>query len=205
MQTEETIERPLKARAAAELLLDEVDCALLACSAAGRLEHANRAARQLLRAGVPMKLHDGLLRVAPDSAAAFGAALATAALERRSTLVQLEPGEPQALLLASPGAAGGAGPAVLLMLGRSALCSPLGLELLATRHALTQAEKRVLRALLANRAVRCIASDHGVSVSTVRTQVLSIRAKIGVRSIEALMLRAARLPPVAGLPGLDGH
>lgn len=198
------MERPFKARTAAEMLLDHVDCGLLACSADGRLEHANRAARLALRAGRLLRLHEGRLLAAEASAAGFRDALAAAAHERRSALVRLEDGELQLMMLALPGGDAASGDAVLLMLGREALSSPLGLELLATRHGLTQAEKRVLRALLADRAVRHIASDHGVSVSTVRTQVLSIRSKIGVRSIEALMLRVAQMPPVAGLPGCGG-
>ncbi len=197
------MERLYKARAAAELLLDQVDCALLACSAQGRLEHANRAARQLLRAGGPLQLQEGVLLAPPASAAGFAAALAAAAHERRSALVPLEDGERGTLLLALPGGEAGSDTAVLLMLGREGPCSPFALELLASRHGLTRAEKRVLQELLADHPVRRIAADHGVSVSTVRTQILAVRTKIGVRSVEALMLRASQMPPVAALAGIE--
>ena len=44
---------------------------------------------------------------------------------------------------------------------------------------------------------RDIARTKGVELSTVRTQIASIRTKLGVRSVEALLLRAAEVPPVA--------
>jgi DNA-binding CsgD family transcriptional regulator len=34
-------------------------------------------------------------------------------------------------------------------------------------------------------------------VSTVRTQISSIRSKLGTRSVEGLLLRAAEMPPMA--------
>jgi DNA-binding NarL/FixJ family response regulator len=85
---------------------------------------------------------------------------------------------------------------VLVMIGRRTLCTPLGLELLALQHRLTWAEQRVLRAIVGGSAVRDIAVDNGVAVSTIRTQVQSIRDKLGVGNIDALLLIAARIPPV---------
>ena len=88
-------------------------------------------------------------------------------------------------------------PAALLMIGRRNVCSPLGLEMLALRHGLTLTERRVLRALIASQSARDIADAHGVAMSTIRSQIQSIRDKVGVRSIEELLLRAAQVPPVS--------
>jgi DNA-binding CsgD family transcriptional regulator len=86
---------------------------------------------------------------------------------------------------------------VLVVLGRRQPCSELGLEMLAGFHGLTLTERRVMAALLRRCSPREIAQQHGVALSTVRTQIHSIRAKIGTRSIDELLLRAAEVPPGA--------
>jgi DNA-binding CsgD family transcriptional regulator len=89
-------------------------------------------------------------------------------------------------------------PLVLVMMGRRQVCSPLGMELLASHHGLTFAESRVLRALVDNLSPREIAASHGVAIATIRTQISAVRDKLGVRSIDALLLRAAAVPPLTG-------
>ena len=86
---------------------------------------------------------------------------------------------------------------VLVMLGRREPCSALGLELLASSYGLTLAETRVLAALTHKATPREIAAQNAVAMSTVRTQISSIRAKLDVRSIEGVLLRAAEVPPMA--------
>ncbi len=86
---------------------------------------------------------------------------------------------------------------LLQVLGRRQPCSALGLETLAGSYGLTLAERRVLGALVREATPRDIARQHAVALSTVRTQISSIRAKFGTRSIEGLLLRAAEVPPVA--------
>ncbi|OYU72791.1 MAG: LuxR family transcriptional regulator, partial [Burkholderiales bacterium PBB5] len=63
-------------------------------------------------------------------------------------------------------------------------------------HGLTYAAQRVLRALVNNSTVREIAASHGVSIATVRTQIQAVREKLGARSIDALLLQTAAMPPV---------
>lgn len=192
-------------------LLDEIDCGLVVCDAAGRVRFANRAARRELAAGRRLARHDGrLVRVLPSGArpgpgAELEAALRAAAFRGRRSLVALAgDGDDEYRLLVSvqplPAAAAEPGDAeagVLLLFGRRRACSALGMELLASAHRLTQAERRVLAGLLDEAAPGDIARRHGVRLSTVRTQIQSIRAKFGVHSIEALLLRAAEVPPVA--------
>ena len=95
-------------------------------------------------------------------------------------------------------------PRALVVLGRRQPCSDLGLEMLAGSYGLTLAERRVLAALVREATPREIARQHAVALSTVRTQISSIRAKFGTRSIEGLLLRAAQVPPVAGALRLAG-
>lgn len=179
------------------VLLDQVDLALLACDATGRLLLANRAARRELASARVLQLADQQLRPVHDPGDEFPQLLRDAALAQRSRLQWLGRDEHRLMVSAMPlpTQPGGA----MLMLGRRSLCSPLGLEMLAIGHGLTLAERRVMRALVANQSPRQIASDHGVAMSTVRTQIIAIRTKLGVRNIDALMLRAAQVPPVATL------
>ena len=180
------------------LLLDQIDCALLACDAQGRLLLANHAARRELATTRVLRLVDTQLRSVHEPQDEFLQLLRNAAFKQRSR-VQWLGGEAHRLMVAAmPLPLGDAGePAALLMLGRRSLCSPLGLEMLAIEHGLTLAERRVMRALTSNQSPRQIASDHGVAMCTVRTQIIAIRNKLGVRNIDALMLRAAQVPPVA--------
>ena len=57
-------------------------------------------------------------------------------------------------------------------------------------------DAQTLRALVDNGTAREIAAMHGVSIATVRTQIQAVREKLGARSIDALLLQAAALPPV---------
>jgi len=86
---------------------------------------------------------------------------------------------------------------VLVMLGRRQPCSELGLEMLAASYGLTLAERRVLGALVREASPREIAAQNAVALSTIRTQIQSIRIKLGARNVEGLLLRAAEVPPVA--------
>jgi len=180
------------------LLLDQIDCALLACNPQGHVLLANHAARRELAAARVLRLVDAQLRSVNEPQDEFLQLLRDAAFKQRSR-VQWLGGEAHRLMVAAmPLPARDAGePAALLMLGRRSLCSPLGLEMLAIEHGLTLAERRVMRALTSNQSPRQIASDHGVAMCTVRTQIIAIRNKLGVRNIDALMLRAAQVPPVA--------
>ena len=64
----------------------------------------------------------------------------------------------------------------------------------AHRHSLTDAESRVLEQLLQGRSAARAAQAIGVSVSTVRSQVLSLRRKTGHASVPALLAALRGLP-----------
>jgi DNA-binding CsgD family transcriptional regulator len=177
-------------------IVDQIDCGLLVCDAHGRMLHANRAALRELDSAQVLKLQDGTLCCRGPSAADLAAAIQAAATRGLRRLVNLQDSPPLMLVVLPMDPEPGGNPMVLVMIGRRSLCTPLGLELLAIQHRLTWAEQRVLRAIVGGVAVRDIATENGVAVSTVRSQVQSIRDKLGVGNIDALLLVAARIPPV---------
>ena len=185
------------AQGLAVTLIDEIECGLITCDEHGRLLFANRSAREELASGRALKAVDQTVRSAVGSSTALDAALLEAARHGRRQLLSL--GQPDDQLMASViplRAAEPQGSTVLIMLGRRGPCSALGLEMLAMLYGLTLAERRVLGGLLAEDAPRQIAAINGVAVSTVRSHIKSIRDKFGVHNIEALLIRAAGVPPV---------
>jgi DNA-binding CsgD family transcriptional regulator len=96
-------------------------------------------------------------------------------------------------------AQGGArGRTALLMLGKRQVCEDLSVDGYARAHQLSPAETQVLKGLCRGERPGAIARRHGVQLSTVRTQVGSIRAKTGAESIGALVRQVAVLPPMVG-------
>jgi DNA-binding CsgD family transcriptional regulator len=177
-------------------VVDQIDCGLLVCDMQGQVLHANRAARRELDSALILKLQDGVVCCGGPSGRELAVAIKTAATRGLRRLVSLQDSPPLMLVVTPLDVQPAGEPLVLLMIGRRTLCTPLGLELLALQHHLTWAEQRVLRAIVGGISVRAMASEHGVAVSTIRTQLQSIRDKLGVANIDALLLIAARLPPV---------
>jgi len=179
-------------------LLDEIACGLIVCDARGRIRYANRAAQdELASAQWLQRVGDGFSR-AQGAGGELEPALRAAALQGRRTLVRLSRADDNLLASVLPlHAASTDCPLVLVMLGRRWPCSELGLDMLARSYGLTQAECRVLSALMREATPRQIAAEHDVAVSTVRTQITSLRTKFGVRRIEGLLLQLAAAPPLA--------
>lgn len=178
-------------------LIDRLECGVLACGAQGELYHANNAARRELAAGARLRLAGSRVCAPAPLQNAWYTALHDAAVRQRTRLLNLEgSGDQLPVALVPMQVDGIEAPAAIVVLGRRMVCSPLGLEMLAARHGLTHAERRVLRALVSNCTTKQIAASHGVTMNTVRTQIQSVRDKLGVRSIDALLLRAAELPPI---------
>ena len=85
----------------------------------------------------------------------------------------------------------------MLLLDREALCGGIELQLFASSHNLTPAESRVLERLADGLRPAQIARVHGVSTSTVLSQIASLRSKTDSPSVPNLLALLARLP---GLP-----
>lgn len=183
-------------------VLDQIDYGI----ALGRPEggwELNRTGRlQLAEAGFPLRLQAGQL-LAHDEAQsrALHAAMRAAQTQLHRRLLTLRaPGRQVsvAVVPAGMGEDGGTGP-VLLMIGRRSLCPRLTAQQYSAAHGLTPSEAAVLVEVLAGAAPRSIAQHHGVALSTVRTQVASIKAKTGHRRLQDLMVQAAKLPPLVPL------
>lgn len=161
------------------------------------LVHANRAGREALDGGVPLRLDaDG--RVAAAAAAdraALREALRRAAGGRR----QLVRGTaaPGTFLGTLTPLDGTAEPLLLLALVQRGLPD---LDAFAAVHRLSAAEARVLRRLAAGERTAQIATALRLAEPTVRSHVLSLRRKTGHASVNALLRAVAALPPIAPLP-----
>ena len=90
---------------------------------------------------------------------------------------------------------------VFVAIGRQQTFGSLETQLFASRHRLTATETRVLECLCGGMAPAEIAHAHGVALSTISTQVVSIRGKTGAASIRALLQAVSRLPPLR--PAVD--
>jgi DNA-binding CsgD family transcriptional regulator len=90
----------------------------------------------------------------------------------------------------------GADAPVLLMFGVRSPAKALAIEFYAQSCRLTAAETRVLRALAEGLTSSAIASRHAVALTTVRTQLKSIRDRTGARSITELVRALGSLPPI---------
>jgi DNA-binding CsgD family transcriptional regulator len=179
-------------------VFDEIDCSLIVCDSQATILYANQAAEQELWRARLLVRQLQRLRSVTDQGTALDSAIVQAARRGRRSLVTLRTQADHLMVSVVPlGAGGTQGTQVLVMLGRREPCSWLGLQLLASSYGLTVAETRVLAALTRRATPREIATQNAVALSTVRTQILSLRAKLAERNIEGLLLRTAQLPPVA--------
>lgn len=186
-------------------LFDEIECGLIVCDEQGAIHFANQAAQQEMSSQRLLQRQGDRLRRASGCGGELDTALRQAAQRGRRSLVRITQGADQLMVSVLPFQLPGAqSHQVLVVLGRRQPCSELGLEMLAGSYGLTLAERRVLGGLVRQATPREIASAHAVKLSTVRTQISSIRAKFGTRSIEGLLLRTAQVPPVASALRLAG-
>jgi DNA-binding CsgD family transcriptional regulator len=181
-------------------MLDEADHGMVLVGHGGRLRHANRAAREELAGEQSLKVEAGRVQPAQaDQVADFRQALVDASHGRRR-LVWL--GESPALLPVASvplNNQSGGDAAALLLLGRRSTRDTLSLDFFARSQGLTAAEGRVLQALCDGLRPKEVAVQTGVAVSTVRTQISSIRQKTRTASIGELLRLVSALPPISPL------
>lgn len=191
--------------------LDEIDYGLLLLGPRRRLIHANHAAITLLKSDFPLHLVGGELRSRHGHdeselvAAVSGAAdrglrrMLTLGRDPDTVSVSVVPLRDLGNALSAARSDSPAGQAVLLMLGKRPVGSSLVIDAFARRNGLSAAEARVLKALCSGLSPSAIADQHGVAMSTVRTQIGSIRAKTSEPSIRGLLRRVSELPPLQGV------
>ncbi|MEP6739629.1 MAG: LuxR C-terminal-related transcriptional regulator [Caldimonas sp.] len=184
-------------------MLDEIDYGMLLVTASGTLRYANQLALRSLSDDAALRTSGGRVCAAREvDQAALRSALADAAAGRRG-LLNLDSPRAALSIAVLPLAGGSLGadgeddePLVLLVLGRQPIYETLTLHFFARSQKLTAAESTVLHGLCAGQSPDEIAKRVGVAISTIRTQIGSIRAKTGATSIRALTSRVAALPPI---------
>ncbi len=180
--------------------LDELDYGIVLLFEGMRVVHINDAARVELDEAHPLMLLDRELRpkLARDVAPLHDA-VSAAALRGMRRLLTLGKDDQRASVSVIPLEAADAGPrAVLVVLGKRAVCESLSVQGFAKGYGLTGAETRVLIALCNGVPPAQVALQLGVAISTVRSQIGSLRLKTGAESIRALVGQVAVLPPVKG-------
>jgi DNA-binding CsgD family transcriptional regulator len=184
-------------------ILDHVQFGAIVLGAGWKVSFANRAALYQCRHESPLQIERASLVVA---AAADRRSIA-GALERahagRWSIVPLGSDAPLLTIAVIPISACEVDtrPLALLLFGPGPSRESPTIQLYASACRLTPAETCVLRCLGEGLEPRQIADRHEVRLSTVRTQIGSIRGKTGTRSINDLTHALARLPaimPVAG-------
>jgi len=184
-------------------MFDEIDYGIALVTAQGVLRYANQLAMRTMTEGGPLRIGQGLVSAgATADQAQLRGALADAARGLRR-LLHLGDGEHAASIAvvpvsddAEPGAAAAAEGMAMLVFGKRQACESLTIDIFARTQKLTGAEASVLRGLCAGQRPKQIALGSGVAVSTVRTQINSIRVKTRTNSIRELVERVATLPPI---------
>jgi DNA-binding CsgD family transcriptional regulator len=180
----------------AAAMLNEIDYPILLVAGNLRLMFANKTAQGRLREGRPLLAEAGQLRAAASAGQSQLRRAVEAATQRGlRSLVVLDTGVARATAAAvvpMPGEEG----AALLMLAKSGICQELSMHCYAREQALTPGETVVLRGLCGGETPEAIARRRGVALSTVRSQIGSLRAKTGAKDIGALVRTVAMLPPL---------
>lgn len=180
------------------LMLDEMDHGLMLVNAAGVLRHANQLARQELARASSLQLVQGRVQAHhTDEQSTFFQALIDSGRGRRCLLNLGQNGDSLSVaVVPMPAAQEDGEPLALLMLGKRHSCEALTVDFFARTKGLTGAEANVLQALCSGLRPKEVARQFGVAVSTVRSQISSIRTKTHTASIQDLVNRVAVLPPI---------
>jgi len=177
---------------------DEVDYGMIVLNPSGHILHSNHLARLELGRRQFLRACDGCLTSGePEHHARIQSAL-EAALRGHRRLVLLQHGDRDLSLTFNPLAhpLEDANPCVLVMLSRQCSCDNLAVRMFARALALSPSEEGVMLALCRGLVISEIAQENGVAVSTVRSQIKTLREKAGAPSIRKLLQRINSLPPV---------
>ena len=178
--------------------LDELDYGVVVLDDDRRAVHANHAGELELARGGALCLEEG--RVGTRSAAdalAFRQSIHDASARGRRRLLTLGAESSRRVVSVVPLHPLPTGAwLVLLVLGKNAVCERLSIEAYGRLHELTGAETKVLAALCEGDTPADIARRFGVALSTVRTQIGSLRAKTGAKGIREVLRQIAVLPPL---------
>jgi DNA-binding CsgD family transcriptional regulator len=179
--------------------LDRLEQGIVVLQADGRVLHANRCAEGMLASGSALDASSGwLMALQPQELAKLREALRSVAERGLCRMLGFGSGDTAQFVALSAISAPGGARLILCLLGQRTLGNPLTLQWYALCHGLTTAEAAVLRLICAGDDPSEIAARQSVAISTVRTQIGSIRAKTGHKSIRALLRTLACLPSMSG-------
>lgn len=190
-------------------ILDEVDYGLLLLTVTGELCYANQLALQEIGGSGPLREVSARLQTQPEGELGALRAALVEAMHGRRSLVTLGHNGHTLLVAVIPIAAGAdTGPDrhALLVFNKRASCAALTIDFYARSNGLTATESAVLLRLSEGLKPKDIARIQGVALSTVRSQISSIRSKTRTASIGELAARVAGLPPFApALKSVSAH
>lgn len=179
-------------------MLDEIDHGLLLVDNRGTLRYANQLGETQLREGSAVELIGGRVRGhhAFDQLV-LKQALADCGLGRRR-LFTAGVGETAISIAVVPMSIGTTDdpPLSLLVFGKCRAVEVLTVDFFARTHGLTATETSVLRNLCTGKRPKEVARAQGVAISTVRSQIASIRTKTHTSGIGELINRVVLLPPM---------
>jgi DNA-binding CsgD family transcriptional regulator len=191
-----------------ELMLDEIDYGVLLLDEDGEVLHVNHTARAELDEHHPLQLCGPELRARrARDVAILQEALYGAGQRGLRRLIMLGDGDHRVAVSVVPLRLHGDPryTSIQVSMGKRQVCGELSVQWFARSHRLTQAETRVLEALCEGVQPTDIAERHGVGISTIRTQIGSIRAKTRSDSIGSLVRQVAVLPPLVGVLRAGGR
>lgn len=190
-----------------KLVLDEISSGVLLVTESGNVRYANRVAARALVSTPALARDSGRLRLHSQRDQATLLKALTACRVGRRSMLELGASADDVLSLAvvpmSMSSAGYEdGIIALVTLGRRIGCEPLSLQFFAQTHQLTQAESKVLGLLCEGMRSTQIASRRAVAMSTIRSQITSIREKTHTRGILEIIRMVSTLAPMVS--ALDG-
>ena len=192
-------------------VLDEVENGMLLVDGAGRLHYANALGRDELFDEAVLHLRDGIVGpTLPARRVAFRKALEEA-LSGRRQLLTFSTGTATMAIAVTPLAEGddcdfhGGSRYALLVFGKRPDTTGLAIHFFACAHGLTGAESTVLEHLAKGFDPCDVARHQCVRISTVRSQIASIRAKTRKGSVRELLDCLAMLPPVRTIARLTAR
>jgi len=186
-------------------VLDEVNHGLVLLTEDADVVFANRVARRDCSADRPMHIDGQRLRLARSADRdALVRALTAARMGRRTMMTIASPDGDMPVGVVPLGDNATSDAVALLILGRHGRSEPLTLQFFAQTHHLTSAERSVVSALCEGLRPTQIAARSGVAISTVRTQISSIRQKTQAKSIGHIVRMIEAMPPIASAQGVPG-
>jgi len=180
-------------------MLDAMEYGMVLVDDSATLCHANQLGLDELSGIGPLQLHEGqVFAPHPEHRVTLRAALADA-LRGQRRLMTFELGRASCAIAVIPMHADDdpfEAHLALLVFGKRSDATALAVDFYARAKGLTSAEAAVLSHLTRGVEPTEIARRQGVAISTIRSQIASVRLKTSAGSVRELLDRIAKLPPI---------